>query len=208
MLPVDQRLVTHQRVNTMTIMILGLLIFLGGHSVRIFAESWRQQQIAARGEGTWKIAYSVVAVIGLAIAIYGYGQTRLDPINLWFPPMGLRHAVALLMLPAFIMLVAAYVPGNAIKAKLGHPMMLAVKIWAFAHLLVNGRLSDILFFAAFLVWAILAFKAAKQRSRQQPAAPQSTSLAATLATVAIGVVAYALFAFYLHPVIIGVPVFG
>ncbi len=95
--------------------------------------------------------------------------------------MGLRHAVALLMLPAFIMLVAAYVPGNAIKAKLGHPMMLAVKIWAFAHLLVNGRLSDILFFAAFLVWAILAFKAAKQRSRQQPAAPQSTSLAATLA---------------------------
>lgn len=102
----------------MTLMILGLLIFLGGHSVRIFAESWRQQQIANRGQSTWKLAYSVVALIGLAIAIYGYGQTRLDPINLWFPPMGLRHAVALLMLPAFIMLVAAYVPGNAIKAKL------------------------------------------------------------------------------------------
>ncbi|XQU07886.1 NnrU family protein [Halomonas sp. LY9] len=208
MLALDQRLATHQRVTTMTIMILGLLIFLGGHSVRIFAESWRQQQIAARGEGTWKVAYSVIAIVGLAIAIYGYGQTRLNPINVWFPPMGLRHAVALLMLPAFIMLVAAYVPGNAIKAKLGHPMMLAVKIWAFAHLLVNGRLGDILFFAAFLVWAILAFKAAKQRSRQLPPAAQATSLPATLATVAIGLVAYGLFAFYLHQVIIGVPVFG
>ncbi len=208
MLAVDQRPATHQRVNTMTIMILGLLIFLGGHSVRIFAESWRQQQIAARGEGTWKLAYSAVAVIGLALAIYGYGLTRLNPIHIWFPPMGLRHAVALLMLPAFIMLAAAYVPRNAIKAKLGHPMMLSVKIWAFAHLLVNGRLGDILFFAAFLVWAILAFKAAKQRSRQHPSAPQATSLPATLATIAIGVVAYGLFAFYLHGVLIGVPVFG
>ncbi len=80
MLPLDQRLATHRRVTTMTLMILGLLIFLGGHSVRIFAESWRQQQIANRGQSTWKLAYSVVALIGLAIAIYGYGQTRLDPI--------------------------------------------------------------------------------------------------------------------------------
>ncbi len=133
---------------------------------------------------------------------------RLDPTYIWHPPMGMRHAVALLMLPAFIMLVAAYVPHNAIKAKLGHPMMLAVKIWALAHLLVNGRLGDIIFFAAFLIWAILAFKAAKQRDRMTPPAPVSTSKMATIPTVLIGLVAYALFAFYLHAVLIGVPVFS
>ncbi|CAO1666597.1 NnrU family protein [Vreelandella maris] len=192
----------------MTIMIIGLLIFLGSHSVRIFAENWRQQQIAKFGEITWKIAYSAVSVIGLAIAIYGFGQMRLDPIYVWQPPMGMRHAVALLMLPAFIMLVAAYVPHNAIKAKLGHPMMLSVKIWAFAHLLANGRLGDIVFFAAFLIWAILAFKAAKKRGRLTPAAPVKTTKMATIATVLIGLVAYVVFAFYLHTVLIGVPVFS
>jgi len=192
----------------MTIMIIGLLIFLGSHSVRIFAENWRQQQIAKFGETTWKIAYSAVSVIGLAVAIYGFGQMRLDPIYVWQPPMGMRHAVALLMLPAFIMLVAAYVPHNAIKAKLGHPMMLSVKIWAFAHLLANGRLGDIIFFAAFLIWAILAFKAAKKRGRLTPAAPVSTTKMATISTVLIGLVAYVVFAFYLHTALIGVPVFS
>ncbi|WP_434986381.1 NnrU family protein [Vreelandella zhaodongensis] len=192
----------------MTIMIIGLLIFLGSHSVRIFAENWRQQQIAKYGENTWKLAYSAVSVIGLAIAIYGFGQMRLSPIYVWFPPMGLRHAVALLMIPAFIMLVAAYMPRNAIKAKLGHPMMLAVKIWAFSHLLANGRLGDIIFFTAFLVWAILAFKAAKKRDRNTPPATTATSVPATLATVGVGLVAYVIFALYLHTVVIGVPAFG
>ncbi|WP_249975873.1 NnrU family protein [Vreelandella olivaria] len=192
----------------MAVMILGLLIFLGSHSVRIFAENWRQQQIAKLGQNTWKLAFSVVSVIGLAIAIYGFGQMRLNPVYVWFPPIGLRHAVALLMLPAFIMLVAAYVPGNAIKAKLGHPMMLAVKVWALAHLLVNGRLGDIIFFAAFLVWAILAFKTAKKRDRLNPPIVVATSIPATVTTVVIGLGAYVLFAFYLHTLIIGVPVFG
>lgn len=192
----------------MMIMIIGLLVFLGAHSVRIGAERWRQQQIASLGHTVWKAAFSAISVVGLAIAIYGFGQMRLDPTYIWYPPMGMRHAVALLMLPAFIMLVAAYVPHNAIKAKLGHPMMLAVKIWALAHLLVNGRLGDIIFFAAFLIWAILAFKAAKQRDRMTPPAPVSTSKMATIATVLIGLVAYALFAFYLHAVLIGVPVFN
>lgn len=192
----------------MIIMIIGLLIFLGSHSVRIFAENWRQQQIAKRGESGWKLAYSVVAIIGLAIAIYGFGQMRLSPIYVWYPPMGMNHAVALLMVPAIIMLVAAYVPRNAIKAKLGHPMMLAVKIWALAHLLANGRLGDIIFFVAFLVWAILAFKTAKKRDRLSPPAPVSTSTMATVATVVIGLGVYVVFAFYLHPLLIGVPVFS
>jgi len=105
-------------------------------------------------------------------------------------------------------LEAAYVPRNAIKAKLGHPMMLSVKIWALAHLLANGRLGDIIFFAAFLVWAILAFKTAKKRDRLTPPTPVSTTKMATIATVLVGLVAYVVFAFYLHVVLIGVPVFS
>ncbi|PAU78488.1 NnrU family protein [Halomonas salipaludis] len=192
----------------MFIMILGLLIFLGSHSVRIFADDWRQAQCERLGETTWKLAYSAVSVLGLAIAIWGYGQMRLDPIFVWFPPTGLRHLVLLLMVPAFIMLVAAYVPHNAIKAKLGHPMMLAVKIWALAHLLANGRLGDIVFFGAFLVWAILAFRAAKQRDRANPPAARESRTVATVLTVVIGLVAYYLFAFHLHVLVTGMPVMG
>lgn len=187
----------------MTVMILGLLIFLGMHSVRIVADDWRTTRIQRWGEGPWRGAYSVIAVVGLALAIWGYGQMRLDPTWVWFPPTGLRHAVALLMIPAFILLVATYVPGNHIKAKLGHPMILAVKLWAFAHLLANGRLGDIVFFGAFLLWAVFDFRAARRRPRPSAAAPGMTG---TAITVAIGLVAYYLFAFHLHVWVTGVPV--
>ncbi|WP_280547470.1 MULTISPECIES: NnrU family protein [unclassified Halomonas] len=187
----------------MILMLLGLLIFLGVHSVRILADDWRTAQIQRIGEMPWKAAYSVVSILGLALAIWGYGQMRLDPVSVWQPLSGLRHLVALLMIPAFILLVAAYVPGNHLKAKLGHPMILAVKLWAFAHLLANGRLGDIVFFGAFLLWAVFDFRAARRRPRPEIAAP---GMAGTVATVVIGLVAYVLFAFYLHPVLIGVPV--
>jgi len=187
----------------MLVMILGLVIFLGVHSVRIVGEEWRQAQIAKLGELPWKGLYSLASIAGLAIAIWGYGLMRLDPVWVWQPPVALRHLVALLMLPAFILLVAAYVPGNAIKAKLGHPMILAVKVWAFAHLLANGRLGDIVFFGAFLLWAVFGFRAARRRARPALPAPR---MAASIATLVIGVIAYYLFAFHLHVWITGVPV--
>lgn len=187
----------------MTVMILGLLIFLGVHSVRIVADDWRSARIARMGELPWKAAYSVVAVVGLALAIWGYGQMRLDPTWVWFPPMGLRHAVSLLMIPSFILLVAAYVPGNHLKAKLGHPMIIAVKIWAFSHLLANGRLGDIVFFGAFLLWAVFDFRAARRRPAP---AMQAPGMARTAITVVLGLVAYYLFAFHLHVWVTGVPV--
>ncbi|CUR48148.1 NnrU family protein [Alloalcanivorax xenomutans] len=187
----------------MTIMIIGLVLFLGVHSVRIFAEPWRQARIQQLGEPAWKGIYSLVALIGLVLTIWGYGQTRLDPVFVWNPPVALRHLTVLLMIPALILLVAAYVPGNAIKARLGHPMMLAVKVWALAHLLSNGRLGDIVLFAAFLVWAILAFRAARRR---EPASRTGGRSSATITTVVVGLVAYGLFAVFLHPWLIGVPV--
>ncbi|MDR9440746.1 MAG: NnrU family protein [Halomonas sp.] len=187
----------------MTVMILGLLIFLGVHSVRILADDWRTAQIQRMGELPWKAIYSVISIIGLALAIWGYGQMRLDPVWVWQPPVGLRHAVSLLMIPAFVLLVATYVPGNHVKAKLGHPMIIAVKLWAFAHLLANGRLGDIVFFGAFLLWAVFDFRAARRRPRPDAAAP---SMVGTIATVVIGLVAYYLFAFHLHVWVTGVPV--
>ncbi|MEQ6916860.1 NnrU family protein [Halomonas aquatica] len=187
----------------MTVMIIGLLIFLGVHSVRILADDWRTAQIQRRGEMPWKAAYSVVSIIGLTLAIWGYGQMRLDPVWVWQPPVGLRHAVSLLMIPAFVLLVAAYMPSNHIKAKLGHPMILAVKLWAFAHLLANGRLGDIVFFGAFLLWAVFDFRAARRRPRPLVAKP---SMAGTVSTVVIGLAVYYLFAFHLHAWVTGVPV--
>lgn len=187
----------------MTVMILGLLIFLGMHSVRIFADEWRSAQVQRLGLLPWKAVYSIVSLIGLAMVIWGFGQARLDPVWIWHPPVALRHLVALLMIPAFILLVAAYVPGNHFKAWLGHPMILAVKIWAFAHLLANGQLSDIILFGAFLLWAVFDFRAARRRPGPAAVKPGWIS---TVATLVIGLVAYALFAFYLHMPLIGVPV--
>ncbi|RTR02936.1 NnrU family protein [Halomonas nitroreducens] len=189
----------------MTVMILGLVIFLGVHSVRIVADDWRRERIAQWGEARWKALYGLASLVGLGIAIWGFGLMRLDPLVVWTPPVAMRHLVALLMIPAFILLVAAYVPRNHFKAKLGHPMILGVKVWALAHLLANGRLGDIVFFGAFLLWAVLDFRAARRRPAPAPAsAPPAMS--ATLASLVIGVGAYAVFAFWLHRVLIGVPV--
>ncbi|UYG06662.1 NnrU family protein [Halomonas sp. M4R1S46] len=187
----------------MTVMILGLVIFLGVHSVRIVADDWRRERLAQWGEGRWKALYSLVSLIGLALAIWGFGQMRLDPLVVWTPPPAMRHLVALLMIPAFLLLVAAYVPRNHLKAKLGHPMILGVKVWALAHLLANGGLGDIVFFGAFLLWAVLDFRAARRRPMPAPVRPVMT---ATVTSLVIGVVAYAVFAFWLHAWLIGVPV--
>ncbi|MDX1606864.1 MAG: NnrU family protein, partial [Candidatus Competibacterales bacterium] len=186
-------------------LILGLLLFLGVHSVRIVADDWRSEQIARFGENRWKLTYSLASLVGLMVLIWGYGMTRSDPVFLWHPPLWTRHLVGLLMIPAFILLAAAYVPNNRIKATLGHPMILGVKVWALGHLLANGRLGDVVLFGAFLVWAVLDFRAARRR----PAGPAvSGALPGDIATVAVGLLAWAAFAFYLHAWLIGVPLFA
>ena len=195
-------------------LILGLLIFLGVHSARVVGEGARQRFIAARGELAWKGLYTVLSLLGFWLIIRGYGAARLDPVVLWLPPVGMRHLAALLTLVAFILLAAAYVPGNAIKARLRHPMTLAVKTWALAHLLSNGNLADVLLFGGFLVWSVLVFRAARARDRLQAAeqpvapAPSGSSLPALLITLGVGVGAWAAFAFWAHAAVIGVRPFG
>lgn len=186
-------------------LILGLIVFLGAHSVRIFAEDWRSRQIARLGAGGWKGAYSLVSAAGLALIVYGYAMARAEPVQLWTPPSWARPVAGLLMLPAMILIVAAYVPANHIRSALGHPMLAGVKLWAFAHLLANGSLADLLLFGGFLAWAVLDFRSARRRDRAAGAAGAPATASGSALAGVIGIAGWALFLFYLHGALIGVP---
>lgn len=192
----------------MLVLVLGLLLFLGAHSTRIVAEPWRTRMVAKLGAGGWKGAYTLVSIVGFVLIVWGYGLARHQPVALWSPPVAMRHIAALLTLVSFVLLAATYVPRNGIKARIGHPMVVGVKVWAFAHLLANGTLADVLLFGAFFVWAVLSFRAARQRDRASGALRVAGHLAATLTTVVVGVVAWAVFAFWAHGALIGVRPFG
>lgn len=192
----------------MTLMIAGLVIFLGIHSVRIFADDWRTARIAGMGPLAWKALYAVGSLAGFVLLVHGYGLSREAPVDLWMPPRWTRHLAALLTLPAFVLIAAAYIPGTRIKASLKHPMILGVKAWAIAHLLSNGRLADVVLFGAFLLWAIFDFRAARQRDRKQGLAYPATGIARDLLAVVVGLAAWAAFALYLHGPLIGVRPFG
>jgi uncharacterized membrane protein len=192
----------------MILLVLGLVLFLGVHSTRIVADGWRGAQLARLGERGWKGLYSLVSIAAFVLLVWGYGQARQQPVVLWSPPIWTRHVAALLMLVSAVLLVAAYVPRNAIKARLHHPMLLAVKVWAVAHLLANGNLADVLLFGAFLVWAVLDFRSARRRDRAAHTVYPPGTTAGTLKALLIGVVAWAVFAFWLHGPLIGVRPFG
>lgn len=189
-------------------LILGLLIFLGVHSVRIVAEDWRSAQRARLGETRWKLGYTVLSLLGFGLIVWGFAQARLAPQPLWAVPKGMNHLAALLTLLAFILLAAAYVPRNALKARLRHPMVLSVKLWALAHLLANNTLAELLLFGGFLIWAVLCFRAARQRDRAHPPAALASTAVGTALTVLIGTAAWAGFAFWAHAAWIGIRPLG
>lgn len=192
----------------MSVLILGMLIFLGVHSVRIVAEGWRKAWIAQMGEKGWKGAYSVASIVGLALVIWGYGIARHEPLVLWTRPAWAPHLAGLLTLAAFILFAAAYVPGNHFKAWVRHPQALSVVLWALAHLLANGTLHAVVLFGAFLVWALVDFAAARQRDRVEGVVYPGGVLSRDVIPVVIGVVAWGAFAFYLHARWIGVNPMG
>lgn len=191
----------------MGILLLGLVLFLGVHSARIVADDARARFIAQRGEGAWKGLYTLASLLGFALIVWGYGQARMNPHVLWVSPVWARHLASLLTLVAFVLLTAAYVPRNGIKARLHHPMVLGVKTWALAHLLANNTLADLLLFGSFLIWAALSFRAARRRDRAAQTVYPPGSTGATAATVAVGVAAWAVFAFWAHAALIGVKPF-
>lgn len=193
----------------MLLLVIGLVLLLGVHSIRMFAPEWRNSFINERGELTYKGFYSVVSLVGIVLLVVGYGQTRTAPQYVWFPPTAMAHIASLLMLFAFVLLAAAYVPGNRIKAAVGHPMVLATKVWAVAHLLSNGRLGDIILFGAFLVWAVVNYVRSRKADRVNGVVYSSArSIAKDSIVVVAGVGAWIVFALWAHSWVIGVSPFG
>ncbi|HJV02702.1 MAG TPA: NnrU family protein [Burkholderiaceae bacterium] len=188
----------------MIILILGLVLFLGVHSVRIVADEWRTAKRAQLGEAKWKAAYSLLSLLGLVLIVWGFGQARQQPVVLWTPPLAMRHLAALLTALAFILLTAKDIPRNGIKARVHHPMLLGVKVWALAHLLANGKLHDVLLFGSFLAWAIVCFRAARRRDMVEGTVYPAGTTGATVTTVVAGLAGWAVFAFVLHGWLIGV----
>ena len=193
----------------MGLLILGLVMFLGMHSARIVADEARGRFIAQRGLNAWKGVHALVSIAGFVLIVWGYGLARQQPVVLWPAPAAwLRHLAALLTLVAFVLLVAAYVPRNAIKARLHHPMVLGVKTWALAHLLANHTLADLLLFGGLLLWAVFSYRAAKARDRSAGTVYPGGTTAATVVTVGVGLLAWAGFAMWAHAAWIGVRPFG
>jgi uncharacterized membrane protein len=199
----------------MTQLILGLILFLGAHSVRIVANDWRTRTIAARGEKVFKGVYTLVALLGIYLLVVGYGEARLETVALWNPPRFTKHISILLMLFSSILLVAAYIPRNHFKTRLRHPMVLSVKVWALSHLIANGNLADVLLFGTFLIWAVLNFRSARARDRAQvqlsdPSedAPLKPNLFATLIALFGGMALWAVITFVLHAKVVGVAPMG
>lgn len=188
----------------MLLLMAGLALFLGVHSVRIFADDWRTAQIGRVGPKVWKGGYTLVSVIGFVLIVYGYGLARQTPVVLYTTPAWTRHSAALLTLGAFVMIAAAYVPETHIKARLRHPMVAGVKVWAVAHLLANGTLADVVLFGSFLAWAILDYSAALRRDRIANVGYVVGPISRDIAAVAIGVLAWVVFTFWLHAWWIGV----
>jgi uncharacterized membrane protein len=192
----------------MAVLILGLALFLGVHSTRIVADGWRASMVSRIGEKAWKGLYTLVSLAGFALVLWGFSMARRDPVFLWEAPMGMRHLAGALVLVAFVLLAATYVPRNAIKARLHHPMVLSVKLWALAHLLANGNLADVVLFGSFLVWAVFSFRAARARDRRNGTVYLPGKASGTAIAVAVGVAAWAVFAFWAHGMLFGVRPFG
>lgn len=212
----------------MTWLILGLILFLGAHSVRVVADNWRAEKIAAWGDKAFKGVYSLVSILGFYLLVVGYGEARLQTVVLWNPPIFTKHISLLLMLFASILLVATYIPHNHFKMRMGHPMVLSVKVWALSHLLANGNLADVILFGAFLIWAVLNFKSARSRDRAKlqisqalegltddvnpsassEKAPAKPNLLATLITLGVGMALWAVITFVLHAKVVGVAPLG
>ena len=192
----------------MIYLLLGLLVFLGVHSVRIVADGWRTRTRERMGPLAWKAIYSLLSVVGLALIVWGFGQVRQMPIQLWNPPFVLRHVASVVNLVAFVLLAAAYVPSNRIRARVHHPMVQGVVLWSVAHLMANGNLGQMVLFGSFLLWGVLDWRAATRRDQHFGAVYPSGTVGATGITVALGVGGWIVFTLWLHGILIGVRPLG
>lgn len=183
-------------------LLLGLVLFLGIHSISIIAPMYREKLVTIN-EKAYKVVYALLSLLGLYFIVAGYGSLRADPNFVYFGVQSLRPLVSILMLIGFILFFAPYFPGK-IKAATKNPQLLSVVLWAFSHLLVNGNLADILLFGSFLVWAIVDLISMKKR-QQRVVSPLKASWINDVIVVVVGVVVCAIFAMFLHGYLIGIP---
>uniref|UniRef100_Q07LA3 NnrUfamily protein n=1 Tax=Rhodopseudomonas palustris (strain BisA53) TaxID=316055 RepID=Q07LA3_RHOP5 len=189
------------------LMILGLALFIGVHGITT-QRDLRARLIGIGGEAVYKLIYAILAIGGIGLIAYGFGEYRADGlIQIWHPPVWTKHIAALLMLPATILFVAAYLRGR-IYAVVKHPMVTGVKVWALAHLIANGDLGSIILFGSLLAWAVLDRISLKRRTDAGGPPIPVGGPKNDLIAIAVGIVAYLALAFAFHPVVIGVPVFG
>jgi len=186
----------------MELLVCGLIVFFGVHSVAILAPAWRERCVSRLGAPAWKGLYAVLSGIGFVLLLVGYSHARLSAETWYTPPPALRHVTFLLMLPVFPLLIAAYLPGR-LKPRAKHPMLAAVKFWASAHLLAIGTAPDVLLFGSFLAWAV-ADRISLKRRTGSPVPPQIMVRHADLIAVVGGLLLYALMIFRLHSLLIGV----
>ena len=192
----------------MLLLTTGLVLFLGVHSSRIIAPELLYSILESRGELAYKVVYSAISLAGIVALVIGYGQTRMEPVFIWAPPVSMVLVTALLSLIAFVLVAAAYVPGNRIKAAVGQPITAGVKVWAFSHLLVNGRLGDIVLFGAFLVRAVLSYVTSRKADRAAKLVYENAqSIARDAITVAVGFGGWLISAMWAHVQLIGVSPF-
>jgi len=188
----------------MLVLVFGLVIFFGTHSVRIAAAGFRDAEIATN-ERRWKGLYSLLSIIGFVLIVWGWSLYRPNAPEIFEPPSWGRQVASVLVLAAFVFLAAAYLPAGSIKHRLKHPMLVGIILWAIGHLLANGDLASLLVFGAFLVYAIVDLIAVIPRGDPAPAVVRPLS---DLIAVGIGLVAFAFFGLWLHGWLFGVSPFA
>ncbi|MEH2509318.1 putative membrane protein [Nitrobacteraceae bacterium AZCC 1564] len=188
-------------------MIVGLVLFVGIHILTTSRDK-RAAVIARLGESGYKIAFSVIAIVGVVLIGRGFSIYRATEwVNIWYPPVAMRHITLGLMLPAIILVVSSYIRGR-IYTTVKHPMLAGVKLWAALHLLANGDLGSIILFGSVLAWAVYDRISLKRREDLGAPPIPVGGLGNDLIAVVVGTVAYLALAFAFHPLVIGVPVVG
>ncbi len=188
----------------MATLVLGLVIFLGLHSTRIFAEPLRAQAIARLGEGPWKGIYSLLSAIGFVLIVWGFAQARFSAPALWTPPPGARHATILLMLVSMLLLGGYFFKQSHIAVAVHHPMVWSVAVFGLAHLIANGSAADVVLFGAFFIWALADLMSSYARDRRNSVVYPEPGWGATIGAIVLGLALWAVIAFWLHFWLFGV----